>query len=81
MSRRIFCAAPIRTVTGEIIGVVQALNKKKGRFTKDDLAFARSPVDPGGGGVAEHNSSGAHARFQIAGTGIPGSRFGRYVGN
>jgi len=28
---------PIKTIRGEIIGVAQALNKKKGRFTKEDL--------------------------------------------
>jgi adenylate cyclase len=35
-TKSILCA-PIRTVSGDVIGVVQALNKKKGRFTKDDL--------------------------------------------
>lgn len=38
ITKSILCA-PIRTVTGELIGVVQALNKTKGRFTKDDLAL------------------------------------------
>jgi len=28
---------PIKTVKGEIIGVAQVLNKRKGKFTKDDL--------------------------------------------
>ena len=32
-------AAPVRTVKGDGIGVVQALNKVKGRFTKRDLGF------------------------------------------
>ena len=36
-TRNIVCA-PIRTVRNEIIGVIQILNKKKGRFTKQDLA-------------------------------------------
>ncbi len=30
-------SAPIKTVKGKIIGVAQALNKKKGRFTQKDL--------------------------------------------
>ncbi|TCS61346.1 GAF domain-containing protein [Varunaivibrio sulfuroxidans] len=37
-TRNILCA-PITTVRGEVIGVVQALNKQKGRFTKDDMAL------------------------------------------
>jgi len=35
-TRNVICA-PIRTVKGEVIGVTQALNKHKGRFTEDDL--------------------------------------------
>ena len=38
VTRNILCAQ-IKTVSGEIIGVVQALNKEKGRFTKRDLGF------------------------------------------
>lgn len=34
----ILCA-PVRTVKGELIGVIQVLNKKKGEFTDDDLAL------------------------------------------
>jgi len=30
-------AIPVKTVRGEVIGVLQALNKQKGRFTKKDL--------------------------------------------
>ena len=37
-TRSILCA-PIRTVRGEVIGVAQALNKRKGRFTKHDLTL------------------------------------------
>lgn len=40
-TRSVLCA-PIRTVRGEIIGVAQALNKRKGRFTKHDLALLES---------------------------------------
>ena len=29
--------SPVKTVNGQIIGVIQILNKKKGRFTKDNL--------------------------------------------
>ena len=35
-TKSILCA-PVKTVNGKIIGVVQALNKKKGKFTKKDL--------------------------------------------
>ncbi len=35
-TRSILCV-PVRTVNGDVIGVSQALNKKKGRFTQDDL--------------------------------------------
>ncbi len=38
VTRNIICA-PIRTVAGQVIGVVQALNKNKGKFAKDDLAL------------------------------------------
>src|SRR5258708_30136472 len=31
------CCAPIRTVKGDIIGVLQVLNKKDGEFTAEDL--------------------------------------------
>jgi adenylate cyclase len=31
--------APIRTVRGEVIGVIQALNRRDGTFTADDLAL------------------------------------------
>jgi adenylate cyclase len=35
-TKNILCA-PVRTVKGEIIGVLQMLNKKNGEFTSDDL--------------------------------------------
>ena len=35
-TKNVVCA-PVRTVRGDIIGVIQILNKRKGRFTKDDL--------------------------------------------
>ena len=37
-TKSILCA-PVRTVRGRVIGVIQALNKRKGRFTKGDLAL------------------------------------------
>ncbi|MBT4220387.1 MAG: GAF domain-containing protein [Rhodospirillaceae bacterium] len=40
-TRNMLCV-PIKTVKGETIGVAQTLNKKKGRFTKDDLALLES---------------------------------------
>src|SRR5204863_1246292 len=36
ITRNIVCV-PLRTVRGEIIGVAQALNKRKGDFTQEDL--------------------------------------------
>ena len=36
VTKNIVCA-PVRTVRNDIIGVIQILNKKKGRFTKEDL--------------------------------------------
>lgn len=36
VTRNILCV-PVKTVNGKIIGVIQALNKKKGRFNKRDL--------------------------------------------
>jgi adenylate cyclase len=38
VTRSILCV-PIRTVKGETIGVAEVLNKKRGRFTKGDLAL------------------------------------------
>ncbi len=38
ITRNIICT-PIRTVAGQVIGVVQALNKAKGKFNKDDLSL------------------------------------------
>lgn len=37
-TRSILCA-PIRTAKGDIIGVTQALNKKKGQFTEEDMGI------------------------------------------
>ncbi len=37
-TERILCA-PIRTAKGEIIGVIQCLNKKDGDYTEDDLSL------------------------------------------
>ncbi len=36
VTKNILCA-PIKMVRGEIIGVIQSLNKKEGQFTEDDL--------------------------------------------
>ncbi|MDQ6998751.1 MAG: adenylate/guanylate cyclase domain-containing protein [Mariprofundus sp.] len=41
VTKNILCA-PIRTVKGEVIGVAQVLNKKKGKFTIDDLSLLES---------------------------------------
>ena len=40
-TKSILCA-PVRTVNGEIIGVAQMLNKKKGRFTGGDLELLQA---------------------------------------
>ncbi len=40
-TRNIICM-PIQTAQDDVIGVVQVLNKKKGRFTKSDLEMARA---------------------------------------
>ena len=40
-TKNMICS-PVRTVNGKIIGVIQVLNKKKGRFTKDNLEFVNS---------------------------------------
>ena len=37
-TRNMICS-PVKTVDGKIIGVIQVLNKKKGRFTKENLSF------------------------------------------
>ena len=37
-TKNMICS-PVKTVDGKIIGVIQVLNKKKGRFTKDNLNF------------------------------------------
>ncbi len=40
-TKNIVCA-PIRTVRDDIIGVIQILNKKRGRFTKEDLEIVEA---------------------------------------
>lgn len=46
VTRNILCV-PIRTVRGEIIGVAQTLNKKTGRFTKQDLRLLEAMTSQG----------------------------------
>jgi adenylate cyclase len=41
LTKSVLCA-PIRTVKGEVIGVIQILNKLKGRFTKKDLQIVEA---------------------------------------
>jgi adenylate cyclase len=38
VTKNVLCT-PVKTVTGKIIGVIEMLNKKKGRFTKKDLSL------------------------------------------
>ena len=46
VTRNILCV-PVKTTKGEIIGVAQALNKKKGRFTRNDLALFEAMTQQG----------------------------------
>jgi adenylate cyclase len=41
------CCVPIRTVKGEVIGVAQALNKTKGRFTRRDAGLLEEMTTQG----------------------------------
>jgi adenylate cyclase len=41
LTKNIVCA-PVRTVRNDVIGVIQILNKKKGRFTKEDLEIVEA---------------------------------------
>jgi len=41
VTKNIVCA-PVRTVRNDVIGVIQILNKKKGRFTKEDLEIVEA---------------------------------------
>jgi adenylate cyclase len=41
VTKNIVCA-PVRTVRNDIIGVIQILNKKRGRFTKEDLEIVEA---------------------------------------
>ena len=38
VTKNMICA-PVKTVSNDIIGVIQILNKKRGRFTKEDLSI------------------------------------------
>ena len=68
-TRSILCV-PVRTVNGEVIGVSQALNKKKGRFTQDDLELLESMTPAGRRRLAKHAVRGAHAADPRPGDGI-----------
>jgi adenylate cyclase len=46
VTRSILCA-PIRTSKGDVIGVAQALNKKKGKFNRSELALFEAMVEQG----------------------------------
>ncbi len=46
LTRNILCV-PIKTVKGEIIGVVQALNKKQGEFDENDLEILEAMATQG----------------------------------
>ena len=46
VTRNILCI-PIRTMKGEVVGVAQVLNKKKGRFTKSDMRLLEAMTAQG----------------------------------
>jgi adenylate cyclase len=46
LTRNIICV-PIRTVKGEVIGVAQALNRHKGKFTRHDLELLEAMTSQG----------------------------------
>jgi len=46
LTRNILCV-PIRTVKGDVIGVAQALNKRKGKFTQRDLTVLEAMTTQG----------------------------------
>jgi adenylate cyclase len=46
VTRNILCV-PLRTAKGDVIGVAQTLNKKKGQFTKNDLALFEAMISQG----------------------------------
>jgi adenylate cyclase len=46
VTRSILCV-PIRTAKGDVIGVAQALNKKKGKFTRSELELFQAMVEQG----------------------------------
>ena len=46
VTKSILCV-PIRTVKGQIIGVAQSLNKKKGNFTRSDLSLLEAMTTQG----------------------------------
>jgi len=41
---RCILAAPIKTMKGELIGGAQALNKRRGRYTKDELTLLEAMI-------------------------------------
>ena len=70
-TRSIICV-PIKTVKGEIIGVSQALNKKDGKFSEDDLALLRSDDHPSRRRPAEPAVRRADEEVARTGNGVPG---------
>jgi len=45
-TQNILCV-PIKTMRGEVIGVAQALNKRKGKFTRNDLRLLEAMINQG----------------------------------
>ncbi|MEE8237200.1 MAG: GAF domain-containing protein, partial [Gammaproteobacteria bacterium] len=50
VTKNVLCA-PVKTVNGEIIGVIQTLNKTEGQFTEDDLALLEAMATQAAGAL------------------------------
>ena len=69
-------AAPLRTPLGEIVGVIELLNKRRGGFTKEDEEFVKEVGTHAAlavEGVRQHESAVAEARREGAAAVIRGA--------
>ena len=75
---RTILAAPLKTPTGEIVGVVQLLNKRRRAFTKEDEEFVREVGTHAAlavEGVRQHEAAVTRARREGAYGVIRGAQF------
>lgn len=79
-TRNILCA-PVRTVRGEIIGVAQALNKKKGRFTQRDMGFMEAMTTQAAVALQSTQLVENVKRERAREMQLPRRGVGRHVGN